>query len=49
MPRGFETREAAVEAAEAHVRTQFARLGVPEAAVDVEVVERADDDAVSKR
>lgn len=46
MPRGFETREAAVEAAEAHVRTQFARLGVPEAAVDVEVVEGADDDAV---
>jgi hypothetical protein len=46
MPRGFETREAAVEAAEAHVRTQFARLGVPEEEVDVDVIEVADDAAV---
>jgi hypothetical protein len=39
VPRGFETRERAIEAAKAHVRTQFARLGVPEAEVDVEVLE----------
>jgi hypothetical protein len=39
MPRGFETREPAVEAAKEHVRTQFARLGVPEAEVDIEVVQ----------
>ena len=37
-PRGFDTREQAVEAAREHVRTQFARVGVPEAEVDVEVV-----------
>ena len=38
MPRGFESREAALVAAEDHVRTQFARVGVPEADVEVEVV-----------
>ncbi|MFB6080756.1 MAG: hypothetical protein ABEJ81_07150 [Haloferacaceae archaeon] len=38
MPRGFDTREAAIEAAKEHVRTQFARVGVPEAEVGVEVV-----------
>ncbi|WP_277553518.1 DUF7113 family protein [Halobaculum limi] len=37
-PRGFDTREQAIEAAEDHVRTQFARVGVPEDAVEVEVV-----------
>ncbi|MEZ3114813.1 hypothetical protein RYH80_02630 [Halobaculum sp. MBLA0147] len=40
MPRGFETREAAVTAAEDHVRTQFARVGLDAAAVEVEVVEQ---------
>jgi hypothetical protein len=42
MPRGFETRDTAVEAAEEHLRTQFARLGVdPESvAVTVESAER---------
>lgn len=38
MPRGFETRERAVEAAEAHVRTQFARVGVAESDVRIEVI-----------
>ena len=38
MPRGFETREQAIEAGEEHVRTQFARIGVPEDEVRVEVV-----------
>jgi len=37
-PRGFDTREQAIEAAEEHVRTQFARVGVPETDVEVEVV-----------
>ncbi|MES3516116.1 MAG: hypothetical protein PPP58_00465 [Natronomonas sp.] len=39
MPRGFETREAAVEAAREHIRTQFARLGVDSTAVEIEVIE----------
>jgi hypothetical protein len=40
MPRGFDTRDEAVEAAEAHIRTQFARVGVPEEEVEIEVVKR---------
>ena len=35
MPRGFDTRDQAVEAAEEHIRTQFARIGVE--AVDIAV------------
>ncbi|MFB6157417.1 MAG: hypothetical protein ABEJ34_06215 [Haloferacaceae archaeon] len=38
MPRGFDTRDDAVAAAEEHVRTQFARVGVPAEEVSVEVV-----------
>ncbi len=38
MPRGFDTRERAVEAAKEHVRTQFARVGVKQD-VDVEVID----------
>ena len=37
MPRGFDTRDQAVEAARDHVRTQFARIGVDPAEVDIEV------------
>ncbi|MUW14055.1 hypothetical protein GJ633_04810 [Halorubrum sp. CBA1125] len=37
MPRGFDTREQAVEAAREHVRTQFARIGVDPETVEVEV------------
>ncbi|WP_435100045.1 DUF7113 family protein [Halarchaeum sp. P4] len=37
MPRGFDTREQALAAAREHVRTQFARIGVDEADVDIEV------------
>lgn len=37
MPRGFDTREQALSAARQHVRTQFARIGVPEAEVSVDV------------
>jgi hypothetical protein len=43
MPRGFETRDDAIEAAKDHVRTQFARLGVAETEVCVEVVEAAEE------
>jgi len=40
MPRGFETREQAIEAARAHLRTQFARVGVPESEVEIETIKR---------
>lgn len=42
MPRGFETRETAIEGAIEHLRTQFARLGVPERDVEIDVIEVAD-------
>ncbi|WP_336135465.1 DUF7113 family protein [Natronomonas amylolytica] len=45
MPRGFEERGEAIEAAKEHVRTQFARLGVPEGDVRLEVIEVAEDPA----
>ena len=38
MPRGFDTRERALEAAKEHVRTQFARIGV-EGDVGIEVID----------
>jgi len=38
MPRGFDTRERALEAAKEHVRTQFARIGV-EDDVEIEVID----------
>jgi hypothetical protein len=44
MPRGFETRDRALEAAEEHVRTQFARLGVGPGSVEV-TVETSERDA----
>ena len=37
MPRGFDTREQAIAAAEEHVRTQFARIGVAPSSVETEV------------
>lgn len=37
MPQGFETRERAIEAAEEHIRTQFARVGVDPDTVEIEV------------
>ena len=39
MPRGFDTRQQAIEGAKEHVRTQFARIGVDDAAVEIEVRE----------
>ncbi|WP_232702850.1 DUF7113 family protein [Halobacterium wangiae] len=38
MPRGFETRELALDAAREHVRTQFARIGIDPDDVVIEVV-----------
>jgi hypothetical protein len=43
MPRGFDTREQAIAAAKAHVRTQFARVGVAEEDVRIEVVKTEPD------
>ncbi|MCO8243035.1 MULTISPECIES: hypothetical protein [unclassified Haladaptatus] len=34
MPRGFDTRDQALDAAEEHIRTQFARIGVDESEVE---------------
>ncbi|MFT4923196.1 MAG: hypothetical protein ACI8XM_002422 [Haloarculaceae archaeon] len=39
LSRGFETREKAIEAAKEHIRTQFARIGVPAEDVDIEVLQ----------
>jgi hypothetical protein len=38
MPRGFETRQQALEAAEEHIKTQFARIGVDRETIEIEVV-----------
>ena len=37
MPRGFDTREQGLAAAEEHVRTQFARIGIPPGDVEIDV------------
>lgn len=37
MPRGFERRETAIEAAKDHIRTQFMRIGVDPEAVSFSV------------
>ncbi|WP_049969729.1 DUF7113 family protein [Haladaptatus cibarius] len=37
MPRGFDTREQAIDAAEEHIRTQFARIGVEMDDVEISV------------
>lgn len=42
MPRGFDDRRQAIEAAQTHVRTQFARLGLPESDVDIEILDTVD-------
>ncbi len=36
LPRGFETREQAIEAAKEHIRTQFVRIGVDATDVAIE-------------
>ncbi len=42
-PRGFADRSAALAAAKQHLRTQFARVGVPESAVSVDVIDAEPD------
>jgi hypothetical protein len=37
MPRGFDTKEAAIAAAKDHLRTQFQRIGVDADEVEIEV------------
>jgi hypothetical protein len=45
MPRGFASRNRAIEAAKDHVRTQFYRVGIDRDAVDIDVMDaRADTD-----
>lgn len=44
MPRGFDTREQALEGAKEHVRTQFARIGVDPSDVDLEVEKNGETD-----
>jgi len=45
MPRGYDTREAAIEAAKDHVRTQFARIGVDADEVEIEVTKAEGNEA----
>lgn len=40
MPRGFETKNQALAGAKNHIRTQFARIGISEADVDIETKKR---------
>jgi hypothetical protein len=46
MPRGFADKARAIDAATAHIRTQFARLGVPESDVAIDVLDAVDDQLV---
>jgi hypothetical protein len=39
MPRGFESREAALDAAKEHLRTQFVRLGVDRERIEIELLD----------
>ncbi|MBX0287867.1 hypothetical protein EGH22_16150 [Halomicroarcula sp. F28] len=41
-PRGFPDQAAALRAGKEHIRTQFARLGVPRSEVDITVRRRVD-------
>lgn len=41
IPRGFDTREQALPAAKDHIRTQFARIGVAQTDVRLEVTQTA--------
>jgi hypothetical protein len=45
MPRGFDTREQAVESAKEHVKTQFSRIGVDPDNVDLEVIAEVEREA----
>ena len=38
MPRGFDSREQALRAAKDHLKTQFARLGIANTEVEIEII-----------
>lgn len=42
MPRGFQSREDAIASAKDHLRTQFARIGIPAESVDISVIDRTE-------
>lgn len=42
VPRGFESRDKAIEAAKEHIRTQFARIGIPGEDVEIATAEDVD-------
>ncbi len=42
-PRGYDSREAALDAAREHVRTQFQRIGVDRDSVTIEMIDDPDD------
>lgn len=42
MPRGFQSREDAIAGAKDHLRTQFARIGIPGDSVSITVIEQTD-------
>lgn len=44
MPRGFEDREQAIEAAKEHIRTQFARIGIDSEVIGIEIEVATDSD-----
>ena len=43
LPRGFDTKERALDAAKEHIRTQFARIGLSADAVEFDVEPATDD------
>ena len=42
MPRGFDTRPQAIDAAKEHIRTQFARIGIDDETVSIEILENVE-------
>lgn len=42
MPRGFNTKERAVTAAKEHIKTQFSRIGLDPATVEIELTENVE-------
>ncbi|OVE83920.1 DUF7113 family protein [Natronolimnobius baerhuensis] len=47
LPRGFDTREQALECANEHIRTQFARIGIDPGDVELEVETKTDTESTS--
>ncbi|NGM68268.1 hypothetical protein G6M89_04460 [Natronolimnobius sp. AArcel1] len=47
LPRGFDTKEQALECAKEHIRTQFARIGINPSDVELEVETDADTESAT--